>query len=525
MKRAWYLRLAAACGDDSSVSVDEGPDTPADGSSLFQTHDAIRVEADDGSATLAIAPNSIPEGTDPVDIRVTSSTSSLVADDGPAPIAYELEPDGLRFREPAQLTVRHEWDVTPFAVLLSDDGSVELPTVNVADPDAENLSEVDVAIAHFSEISLPQIRVPRINATASRLRATWLDGITEGQVSSTMPDLASQRYIVVGDPGFLVEAVEQADAREGFFERLAAINIAPLGPSSTRPSSLPITWEPVFRCTDAAQMDALIQLKYRTVLSLNATVMRDGVSETVEATQDVLGRSSTHLVGPCLGPELSRIDTSDDCTDSEGPDATCSFFAEFVNIAEGRVQRTDIDAAQVNAAFGNTSYPCDEFGGGLRTVCTATPGVFPEGAMWVGTMVLGEDVPEADPDHSLIYSLVFDSDGEGDNDWVPVDPFVWDYFQGTDRWYQLSWDHQAMRWSVRATQVDASQRQEDVPSAVRVVIVQDTVTFFVPITELPSAVPSYRFSAFAHDGRFSRSDRGGDVLGVDPTAPLEQAIR
>jgi hypothetical protein len=39
------------------------------------------------------------------------------------------------------------------------------------------------------------------------------------------------------------------------------------------------------------------------------------------------------------------------------------------------------------------------------------------------------------------------------------------------------------------------------------------------MSEFPAAEPAFRLTAFGHDGRFSESDRGGDVSGVDPAEP------
>ena len=153
-------------------------------------------------------------------------------------------------------------------------------------------------------------------------------------------------------------------------------------------------------------------------------------------------------------------------------------------------------------------------------VCPAGAVDFPEGELVAVAMQLTEEVLLADGSTSFIYSVVFDSDGDAANDWVFQDPYDWDYFQGTDRWYQLIWDHGSARWTVAVTQVDAMQTQVTDTSSVRVVVDGDTIICYIPRSELPGDAPGYRVTAFAHDGSYTESSRGGDVSGANPTEPL-----
>ncbi|MEE8347689.1 MAG: hypothetical protein V3S20_10100, partial [Dehalococcoidia bacterium] len=89
------------------------------------------------------------------------------------------------------------------------------------------------------------------------------------------------------------------------------------------------------------------------------------------------------------------------------------------------------------AAFGNTVFPCDSLVDGRRTVCPDGAGPVPPGEMIVLAMVLDDDVPLEDPDHFYTYAAVFDADGDPANNFQYVEPFNWDFFQGTDRWYEL----------------------------------------------------------------------------------------
>ncbi len=104
-------------------------------------------------------------------------------------------------------------------------------------------------------------------------------------------------------------------------------------------------------------------------------------------------------------------------------------------------------------------------------------------------------------------------------------PFDWDLFQGTDRWYQLIWDHRARSWSLTVTQLGPAGRfpSSTEPSTMRAVIEGNAIAFFVSMDEFPSPSPGVRLTAFHHDGNFSEETRGADVSGPDPTAPLDFA--
>lgn len=175
----------------------------------------------------------------------------------------------------------------------------------------------------------------------------------------------------------------------------------------------------------------------------------------------------------------------------------------------------DMTGQGTQAAFGNTVFPCDTIVDGTRTVCPSEAGPVPAGELVVLAMVLDGKVPAEDPDHYYTYAAVFDADGAPANNFQYVDPYDWDFFQGTDRWYQLNWDPLAGQW-----QVSVFQEQQDVASSARVVIDGRVIIFFIPADEFGVARPDYRLTAFAHDGTFAPEASGGDVSGADPTDPL-----
>jgi len=184
--------------------------------------------------------------------------------------------------------------------------------------------------------------------------------------------------------------------------------------------------------------------------------------------------------------------------------------------------RMNLTDAGITEAWANTIYECGASDGVRVIVCPANVEPMPAGGgdVWMFAMAFADAVPQADTDHSFVYSIVFDSDGDPANDWRFNPPFDFDLFQGADRWYQLVWNHTAGQWLISTTQVNAAQQPAVVPSAVRAVIEGDTIVFFIPASEFALDQPPYRMTSFGHDGNFSEADRGADVSGVDPTAPL-----
>jgi len=173
---------------------------------------------------------------------------------------------------------------------------------------------------------------------------------------------------------------------------------------------------------------------------------------------------------------------------------------------------------QVNA-FGNTVYPCSD--ANPLVVCANEVLEMEAGELLVIAVQMDDDVPTASTERSYVYSIVFDSDGDAANDWVFNLPFDWDYFQGADLWFQATYNTGGL-WFVDVTQLtaDGSFPASSTASAVRVVVDGPWMVWFFPTSEFAVYPAPFRVTAFAHDGFFSESSRGGDVMGADPTEPL-----
>ena len=188
----------------------------------------------------------------------------------------------------------------------------------------------------------------------------------------------------------------------------------------------------------------------------------------------------------------------------------------------GYTDSWSIDEVDLN--FNDSLLECGAVTDGRRGVCAEDVLPMPAGEVLSLGITVAAEIPQANPDRYYVYAMVLDSDDDPANDWVGF--LDWDYFLGTDRWYQLIWSPTESRWSVVVMQVAAGDRTSVVTSStVRAVIEGDTVAWFVSASEFPSALPGYRLTAFAHDGGYGVETRIGDVSGGDPTEPLAKPVR
>ena len=190
-----------------------------------------------------------------------------------------------------------------------------------------------------------------------------------------------------------------------------------------------------------------------------------------------------------------------------------------LDIVQMIIRAAGADGLTVRKTFNESIYECGDTD--PVVVCTAGVEPMPEGDILVVAVEHDAPIPIASTDSSYIYSLVFDSDLDPANDWQFNPPFDWDYFQGADRWYQATYNHDTGIWTLVVNQVsEGNQISDPLASAVRVVIEDEWVIWFVPSSEIPAFPGLVRATSFEHDGFFTPGDRGGDVTGADPTEPL-----
>jgi hypothetical protein len=195
--------------------------------------------------------------------------------------------------------------------------------------------------------------------------------------------------------------------------------------------------------------------------------------------------------------------------------AIASWTSGLIDIAMfGSVGATvTADAAAQNATFVTANE-------NAQLVTEDGDGTLEPGDYIIARMQLDDIVDGGSSDHRLIFSAVFDSDGDAANNWVPIDPWDWDFFQGADRWYQLMRSAGGSSWSLSCTQVDSSQATAAAPTDALALVYGSYITFLIPINEIPAAAPTYRLTAYGDDGAWSEDDRGGDVPDENPTLPM-----
>ena len=163
-------------------------------------------------------------------------------------------------------------------------------------------------------------------------------------------------------------------------------------------------------------------------------------------------------------------------------------------------------------------------------ICPVDSLPMPAGDLVAATLVLAEPIPPPtqpfDPganlsipsgDTMLVYAFVIDGDGDPANNFNAIPPYDWDYYQGTDTWYELVGDPEYGIWVLYAT----DGRRQPLASTARVVIDGDTITFFISAEELGDlSIVRYRMSAFQTDGSYQPEVSTGDVTGDDPQQEL-----
>ena len=177
-------------------------------------------------------------------------------------------------------------------------------------------------------------------------------------------------------------------------------------------------------------------------------------------------------------------------------------------------------------------FPCGAGDNGL-TVCPAPASDLdePDGVEYSFLVSLVDaDVPLNHPTNFYTYSFVFDTDALPFNDWVPSPSFPNDFFQGTDRWYEIAYEPGA-GWELIASQVTngaAQQVTRGVPTAANAIIVGNAITLVVPTDELSGTakgIPSgfgVRYTSFRHTGDFGLNPPFDYNADVEP--PVDEGL-
>lgn len=258
-----------------------------------------------------------------------------------------------------------------------------------------------------------------------------------------------------------------------------------------------------FGSTDSTEMTTTTEARRSTFDDATLVAILGALGATVDADGE-----NVRALDDALGDLIDSISS-----------AVAAYRGGDVDIVSVVAFLLDIDQQTADQTFNESTLECGQ--AAPLVVCAPATVPMPPGEVLVVAVEHDSDIPAGSSEVSYIYSLVFDSDGDPSNDWQFNPPFDWDYFIGTDRWYQATYTHSDATWVLAVTQVGAGGALEfGQPSSVRVVIDGAWVVWFVPTAELASYPAPYRVTAFGHDGAFTQDTRGGDVSGSNPTEPL-----
>lgn len=481
-----------------------------------KVNESFVVESLDGAARLAIPAAALPRGTSPSEVTLTRIPAGSLEPLVPrhrAAVAYELGPDGLELEEPATLTVRiAAAENKPYLVAhvsrTSAGTRIETPEPTWARIPAAEAStythEVRISAAHFSRVEVLEgeeglysadVQIDAHDTVVGGTAAVGLSGSTiTGALEMWMGCVAGTT-----ESSVFVRSWSSPSA-------LSPMRIDHLDPPS-----------PDVGATFRPQQPGAFSVNAE--LSLGFVTQRTCAGETLPTPWWVPVFNASTPIHQALAVITDAIL---DYIDSVSTGST-TFESTRNDLQSHGAARYTESLGGAAARFNDSVLECGEIrDDGTITVCPTGVLDVPEGDVYVVTSTMTGPLPSAGADegHHYVYGLVFESNGLPDDDWVFVPPYDWDYFLGTDRWYQLAWNPTTAAWTLDVSQVDATQAIAPATSSVRAAIHGDTVTWFVPASELPAAQPTYRVTAFGHDGAYSASDRGGDVSGADPTEAL-----
>ena len=177
-----------------------------------------------------------------------------------------------------------------------------------------------------------------------------------------------------------------------------------------------------------------------------------------------------------------------DCSECRAPEAAQSLVKVLDPLLQMSPAATDRVMSRV--------FPCGQGETGF-TVCST--GYAPPGDwIWLQT-TFAAPIPLEDATGIYQLAWVFDADGDPANDYQASAEYPMDFFDGSDKWYELLYEP-GDGWSVRVR--DVRQGFADVPTNARFVIAGAELAIFIPRAELDGAAPTFRTTAFRHEGDY-----------------------
>ncbi len=167
-------------------------------------------------------------------------------------------------------------------------------------------------------------------------------------------------------------------------------------------------------------------------------------------------------------------------------------------VTAGLHAQTNVSAASLEDL--NALFPCGDGPVGFTICASSSP--FPSDRYVLLVTKFEGDIPLQHDSHIYQYGLVFDADGETQNNYIPFPAFPNDFFAYTDKWYELTY-YPGSGWQLKVT--DVRLDYATVSSNARVVIAGSEMAWFIPRSELDSDMAGWRITSFVHTGDFGFS--------------------
>jgi hypothetical protein len=528
-----YIALVAVIAAALACSIGS-EDANGDASGLIEAATGGSLTSQDGALKIEIPPGALNEDVE-ISIRAIPKEDlpdELVelegADDG-----YLLEPDGLTFEDPIVVT----WEIESADLFVegqeglhaqamiswSEQAGLEpleaLSTEVSLDSSTATLrGEMD----HFSwitrdegalEVTLVEVNDDQIVGTSFnanvefgigvRMHGVVLADIGGHFIASGQVSLAGSGNFEAGNLGYYnsfddVTGMYRCDSEPG--PGTYGVNVHAL-----------VTWE-----AGPSSADRVLQVTVTDEVNCIPEVESTEPSSTIGISNMLIEMGySADVVNRV--EDARRQDDREDWLYSIS-ELTPMLRWDYLDLLEFEGLITEAELDQVEEWFNDTLFPCGEIANGRLTVCGVTAGDFPAGDMLIFTGSFDGTIPLDDPDHYLVFAVVLDGDGDPANNYQFMPPYDWDYYQGTDQWYELGWNPQMGEWMLTLRLVRGSMPAE-LHTDARAVIAGDTIVFFIPAGEVDVEMPAFRITSFGHDGTYAPNASGGDVSGVNPTEP------
>ncbi|MEM9190602.1 MAG: hypothetical protein AAGF12_15560 [Myxococcota bacterium] len=244
--------------------------------------------------------------------------------------------------------------------------------------------------------------------------------------------------------------------------------------------------------------------------------LRAATSSPSDVTGSMLASSSVRIT--CLMPTPDARGDQSYSNSASQP----GLVPGYTDIVETGAVRTELTQDQVDA-INDTRDPL-LIPNVLHVTHPDSAGL-PAGAVVAVATRVAEPIPIVEDQIYLFYSVVFETDGRTENNWMTQGDFDWDQFQGADVFFQALFDAAGGFWTLQRILVGDDQSQTMMATDALFTIRGDMATWIIPEGELSELELRYRAATFAsRGGTFAPEDSGGDVNGADPTEDLQVVL-